>query len=51
MSRIGLQFVHKEIIKERKSQSELDSIKGIGKILKNRLLKEFKSIKHKISSY
>ena len=26
------------------SKSELDSIKGIGKILKNRLLKEFKSI-------
>ena len=45
MSRMGLQFEHKEIKKKKNSQSELDSIKGIGEILKKRLLMKFKSIK------
>ena len=39
MSRTGLQFEHKEI-------SELNSVKGIGEILKKRLLRKFKSIQN-----
>ena len=37
---------HKEKIKEKITTSELDKIKGIGMILKARLIKRFKNIKN-----